>query len=89
MTAEQAAARELPLDTGREGDLDMLHPLAARGWRFNPNGGVERDWPGGLPTQITPHDISVTAPAGATFGDLGPVAASETLRDAYRLTSHA
>ncbi|MDP9793285.1 hypothetical protein J2S43_001797 [Catenuloplanes nepalensis] len=87
LAPEQAAASRLPLDTGRDGDLDMLHPLAARGWRFNADGGVERDWPGGFTTQITPSDVSVTAPAGATFGDLGVVAASETLRDAQRLTS--
>ncbi|WP_051798482.1 DUF4132 domain-containing protein [Catenuloplanes japonicus] len=83
--AAQATARRLPMHTGRDADLDILHPLVARGWSFNPHGGVQHEWPGGFITQITPHDISVTAPDAATFGDLPPIAASETFRDAYRI----
>ncbi|MFI5844485.1 DUF4132 domain-containing protein [Catenuloplanes sp. NPDC051500] len=87
--AVQAAAHTLPLDTGSDGDLDILHPLVAKGWRFTSEGGVAREWAGGFVTHITPYDVSVTSPRHATFGELGPVAVSETFRDAFRLTQRA
>ncbi|MFI5843868.1 DUF4132 domain-containing protein [Catenuloplanes sp. NPDC051500] len=89
LTPEQAAARVIPSHTGRYFEVEALHPVAARGWRHNADGGVERDWPGGFTTQVRLEDIAVIAPAGAVFGDLGPIAASETLLAAERLHAAA
>ncbi|WP_157241240.1 DUF4132 domain-containing protein [Catenuloplanes japonicus] len=81
--AAQAAARTIALDTSEK--REILYPLVTRGWSFTPEDGVERRWPGGFTTHITPFDVSVTWPTGATFGEIGAVAVSETLREAFRL----